>query len=152
MILAHQYLGQLSPKLLESFGANTSVKFAGGVSDKDARAFSHMLRCSPEFIEGQPKLHFAAFIRNFTPSAVALSVPFGRLEDMPRMTPAELAHVRSDMRARYAVPWRETREPNAEHRGDRRASGSEENTVNVNPASEWSFANLRYVFGTMRSR
>lgn len=137
MILAHQYLGQLSPKLLESFGANTSVKFAGGVSDKDARAFSNMLRCTPEFIEGQPKLHFAAFIRNFTPSAVALSVPFGRLESMPRMTPAELLQVRSDMRAQYAVPWRETSEPNAEHRAKWHARDSDGAAADVNPASDW---------------
>ncbi|MCH8333191.1 hypothetical protein IIC65_04600, partial [Candidatus Sumerlaeota bacterium] len=32
MVLAHQYIGQLDPKLQEAFSANTSIKFAGGVS------------------------------------------------------------------------------------------------------------------------
>jgi hypothetical protein len=137
MILAHQYLGQLSPKLLDSFGANTSIKFAGGVSDKDARAFSHMLRCTPEFVESQPKGHFAASIRNFTPSAVSLRIQFGELEKMPRMTAAEFSQVRAAMRAQYAVPWKETRQANAEHQSDRRASGENEDTVDTSPASEW---------------
>jgi hypothetical protein len=137
MILAQQYLGQNSPKLLDSLSANTSIKFAGGVSDKDARAFSHMLRCTPKFIEGQPKGHFAASIRNFTPSAVSLRIPFGRLENMPRMTPAEFLQVRAAMRAQYAVPWQATREAKAEYQSDRAASGAKDDTVDINPVSEW---------------
>ncbi len=51
MVLAHQYLGQLEPKLQEAFAANTSIKFAGGVSAKDARALAPMLNCEPGLIE-----------------------------------------------------------------------------------------------------
>lgn len=105
MILAHQYIGQLNPKLLESFAANTSIKFAGGVSDRDARAMSHMLRCEPTFIESQAKGSFAAFVRNLTPHAVSLSFPFGHLERMERMSEEEEHAVRGRMRARYAVHW-----------------------------------------------
>ena len=32
MVLAHQFLGQLEPRLHEAIAANTSIKFAGGVS------------------------------------------------------------------------------------------------------------------------
>ena len=89
MVLAHQYVGQLSSKLQESFAANTSIKFAGGVSDKDARQLSHMLRTTPEFIERQPRGSFAAFIRNSTDEAVSLRASFGLLEKFPRMSEGE---------------------------------------------------------------
>ena len=112
MVLANQYVGQLSAKLQESFSANTSIKFAGGVSDKDARALGPMLRCSPEFVFAQPKGHFAVSVRGVTNTAVSLGVPFGYLEAMPRMTAAEQDAVRAANRARYAVPWEEIgREP-----------------------------------------
>lgn len=107
MVLAHQYVGQLSPKLQESFSANTSIKFAGGVSDKDARTLAHMLRCSPEFILDQTKGHFAASVRGLTTGAVSLEVPFGHLEAMPRMTEAEADNVLASMRDHYAVFWEE---------------------------------------------
>jgi len=137
MILAQQYLGQNSPKLLDSLSANTSIKFAGGVSDKDARAFSHMLRCTPEFIESQPKGYFAASIRNFTPSAVSLRIPFGRLERMPRMTAAELSRVRAAMRAQYAEPWLATQEATDKYRSGPGDVSSADEPFDTNPASEW---------------
>ena len=40
MILAHQFLGQMDNKLQEAVFTNTSIRFAGGVSSKDARGFS----------------------------------------------------------------------------------------------------------------
>lgn len=103
MVLAHQYIGQLSPKLQESFAANTSIKFAGGVSDRDARVLAGMLRCTPTFIEEQKKGHFAAFVRNYTEHAVSIGVPFGQIEGMPHMTEGQWQRVRDQMRARYAV-------------------------------------------------
>jgi hypothetical protein len=110
MVLAHQYLGQMSQKLQESVSTNTSIKFVGGVSDKDARTLSNTMRCSPEFIYDQPKGHFAASVRNTTGSAVSLRIPLGHLEAMPRMTPEEFRAVRDAMRDRYAVPWKETKQ------------------------------------------
>ena len=107
MILAHQFVGQLSSKLQESFAANTSIKFAGGVSDKDARQLSHMLRTTPEFIERQPRGSFAAFIRNSTDGAVALRAPFGLLESLPRMSNEETATLRDHLRSLYAVHYRQ---------------------------------------------
>lgn len=103
MVLAHQYLGQLDPKLQEAFSANTTIKFAGGVSAKDARALAPMLHCSPEFIETQGKGSFAASVRGKTTSAVPLSFPFGAVEAMPRMTKSERDGLRQRMRERYAV-------------------------------------------------
>ena len=109
LILAHQYIGQLSPKLQESFAANTSIKFAGGVSDKDARSLSHMLRCEPSFIERQPKGAFAAFARNVTDNAISMRFPFGVLEGLPHLEEDDDAFLalRAQMRERYAVPYRD---------------------------------------------
>lgn len=103
LVLAHQYVGQLTPKLQESFAANTSIKFAGGVSDRDARALAGMLRCDSDFILEQPKGTFAAHIRNLTERALSIRVPYGSLEAEPKMSSAEWLQVRSRMRERYAV-------------------------------------------------
>ncbi len=102
MVLAHQYLGQLEPRLQDAFAANTSIKFAGGVSAKDARALASMLSCDPDFIERQPKGCFAAHLRGTTRTAVPLRFPLGALERQPRMTPKERDGLRSSMRKRYA--------------------------------------------------
>ena len=107
MVLAHQYVGQLSSKLQESFAANTSIKFAGGVSDKDARQLSHMLRTSPEFIERQPRGSFVAFIRHSTDEAVSLRAPFGLLENFPRMSDDETTRLRDHLRNLYAVHYKD---------------------------------------------
>ncbi|MEM8793407.1 MAG: type IV secretory system conjugative DNA transfer family protein [Pseudomonadota bacterium] len=105
MVLAHQYLGQLEPRLQEAFGANTSIKFAGGVSAKDARSLAPMLYCEPALIERQPKGSFAAHIRGVTPSALPLRFPFGYLEQQERMNAAERDLLQARMRDRYAVPY-----------------------------------------------
>jgi hypothetical protein len=107
MVLAHQYLGQLEPKLQDAFSANTSIKFAGGVSAKDARTLASMLYCEPGFIEAQPKGSFAAHIRGVTKSAVPLQFPFGYLEQKPKMNRAERDALQATMRERYAVHYTE---------------------------------------------
>lgn len=102
MVLAHQYLGQLEPKLQEAFAANTAIKFAGGVSAKDARALASMMYCSPDVIEAQPKGSFAAHVRGETKSAVPLSFPMGHMEALPRMGTEGRDALRDRMRKRYA--------------------------------------------------
>ncbi len=102
MVLAHQYLGQLEPKLQEAFSANTAIKFAGGVSAKDARALAPMMYCSPELIEAQPKGSFAAHVRGQTKGAVPLSFPFGYMEALPKMKKEERSALRQRMRELYA--------------------------------------------------
>lgn len=103
MVLAHQYLGQLEPKLQEAFAANTAIKFAGGVSAKDARSLAPMLYTDPAFIEAQGKGSFAAHIRGVSKHAVPLTFPFGYLEGLPVMSAGERDAMREVMRKRYAV-------------------------------------------------
>lgn len=103
IIAAHQYLTQLSQKTLDSLYANTSIKFAGGVSDKDAYALARNMRCEPSFIAEQAKGSFAAFVRNTTKSAI--SVQFPLLPGLKEMSDKEYADVLAVNRAKYAVHY-----------------------------------------------
>ncbi len=105
MVLAHQYLGQLDPKLQDAIATNTSIKFAGGVSAKDAKALAPMLRCDPDFIEKQDKGIFAAHIRGVTKAAVPLRFPLGAMEKKPRMSADERQILKDKMRAAYAMHY-----------------------------------------------
>jgi hypothetical protein len=103
VVVAHQYLSQLSQKTLDSLYANTSIKFAGGVSDKDAYALARNMHCEPSFIAEQPKGSFAGYVRNATKSAITLKFPYIRLEDLPRMSAQEHAAVLQAIRDRYGA-------------------------------------------------
>ncbi len=105
MVLAHQYLGQLDPKLQEAFSANTSIKFAGGVSNRDARSLAQNMACDPSLIEAQPKGAFAAHIRGVTKSAIPLQFEAFRLENQPIMSVNEQDQLRQTMRDKYAVHY-----------------------------------------------
>jgi Type IV secretion-system coupling protein DNA-binding domain len=85
-VFAHQYLDQATPALKASLAANTSIKFAASISMNDARQMAPDMRTTPDFILSQPRLHFAAHIRNVTPQAVSIPVPIGRLEREPQLS------------------------------------------------------------------
>lgn len=110
MVMAHQYLGQLSGGLQEAFEANTSIKLAGGVSARDARALSGQLSCDADLIQRQPKGTFATFVRGLTARAVPISFPFFVLEGLPRATKSEVDAIRQHSRDRYAEPLGNTAE------------------------------------------
>ncbi|MEL7127918.1 MAG: ATP-binding protein [Pseudomonadota bacterium] len=108
MVMAHQYLGQLTGGLQEAFEANTSIKLAGGVSARDARTLSGQMSADPQMIQQQPKGTFATYVRGLTERAVPLSFPFFVLEKMPRATKDEIDAIRQQCRAAYAEPWSPT--------------------------------------------
>ncbi|MDE0852506.1 helicase HerA domain-containing protein [Yoonia sp.] len=105
MIMAHQYLGQLSNGLQEAFEANTSIKLAGGVSARDARALAGQLSCDADLIQRQPKGTFATFVRGLTDRAVPISFPFFVMEKLKRATKEEIDAIREHSRSAYAEPW-----------------------------------------------
>lgn len=105
MVLAHQYLGQLEPKLQEAFAANTSIKFAGGVSAKDARSLAPMLYTDASLIERQPKGRFAAYARGVSSGAVPLSFPLGFLEAKERMDNEDSDALKAKMRDHYSIHY-----------------------------------------------
>lgn len=108
MVMAHQYLGQLAAGLQEAFEANTSIKLAGGVSARDARALAGQMSADPDMIQRQPKGTFATYVRGLTARAVPISFPFFVLENMPRNTGDEIEAIREHSRNAYASPWRNT--------------------------------------------
>ncbi|WP_461425257.1 type IV secretory system conjugative DNA transfer family protein [Gymnodinialimonas sp.] len=105
MTMAHQYLGQLSHGLQEAFEANTSIKLAGGVSQRDARALAGMMSCDADLMTALPKGTFATSIRGVTNQAVPLSFPFFVLEKRPRASAETLQDIRDHSRNAYAAPW-----------------------------------------------
>jgi hypothetical protein len=130
-VFAHQFLDQATPALRASLAANTSIKMAGGVSTGDARALAPDMRTTADFILGQPRLQFAAFVRGVTPSAVSIPVPVGGLERQPHLSPQAYERMREINRERVcadkprapasAEPQLDSREnppslPEAEHK------------------------------------
>lgn len=105
MIMAHQYLGQLNSGLQEAFEANTSIKLAGGVSARDARALAGQMSADVDLIQRQPKGTFATYVRGLTDRAVPISFPFFVMEQLPRTTKLEVEGIRSHSRTAYAEPW-----------------------------------------------
>lgn len=99
MIMAHQFLGQLTSGLSEAFEANTSIKLAGGVSARDARALAGQMAADPNLIQQQPKGTFATFVRGLTERAVPISFPFFVLEKchVPRMRSAMLSAITAEI-------------------------------------------------------
>lgn len=108
MVLAHQNLDQLSAGLRASVMASTSIKLAGGVSAKDARALAEDMRCDDTFLQRMQKsrerTEFACFVRNFTPKAVQVSVPLGYVERLPSVSSAAVERLIHTNRAKYGAP------------------------------------------------
>ncbi len=86
---------------------NTSIKLAGGTSHEDAIKLSREMRTSPEFVASMTKershANFAAFVRNVTPQAMKMTIPFGTLENLPRM-PDEHFEILRDVSRRRLSP------------------------------------------------
>lgn len=105
LTLAHQTLDQLSPRLRSAIHANTSMKCAGGVSARDARAMADELHTTSDFIESMKRKHgkteFAVWIKHQTPQAIRLSVPLGFLESQPTLSEEQLDALLDQNRARY---------------------------------------------------
>ena len=107
MVLAHQYLDQLAGGLRASIASNTSIKLAGGVSDRDARSIAPDMRTTPTFILGQHKgtneTHFACYVRNATTTALSLAIPFGAMEKEPAMSDEAYRTLLEENRSRVSA-------------------------------------------------
>jgi len=108
LIFAHQNLDQLGAGLRSSVLASTSIKFAGGVSAKDANVLDSELRCRTEFLMSQKKgrdyTEFACHVRNFTAKALSVHIPLGYVESLPTMSASEQHVLFDDNRALYSAP------------------------------------------------
>ena len=126
VVIAFQHLEQAGDRLRSAIASNTAIKYAGGAGYNDSRWLAREMRTSPEFIQGQKRdarepprfTQFACHVRNFTDTAVSLTVPIGTLEKLPRMS--EEAHRRLLARNRErvsAVPARPTPAPSEHSEG-----------------------------------
>jgi hypothetical protein len=101
LILAHQYLNQCTGSLQSSLAANTGIKFASGLSASDARSMAADMRTTTDFILDQPRLQFAAHIRNVTPHAVSIPIAFAL--ELPTLTNDAFDQLVVQNRARVSV-------------------------------------------------
>jgi hypothetical protein len=104
LVLAHQYLDQATGSLRASLAANTGIKFAAGLSASDARAMAPEMRTTPDFILDQPRLHFAAHVRNVTPHAVSVPISPGLYAGLPKRPERVQEAVLELNRFRVSVP------------------------------------------------
>ena len=134
MILSHQYLGQLDSKLQDAVFANTSIRFAGGVSAKDACVLAGEMRADASYIESGEKLTFAAFVRGTTKKAISISITPGAMERLPHMNDEQRQRQREIMRERYAVYYEfATHGGSAENKsGNGHAEASKDNNAGKN--------------------
>lgn len=102
---AHQTLDQLSPRLRSAFLTNTSLKCAGGVSARDARALASELHTTTDFIEGMRRRRdhseFAMWLKNRTPTALRVDVPLGFLERQATLSEEDYDRLIAQNRSRY---------------------------------------------------
>lgn len=108
LVFAHQNVDQLGAGLRSSVFASTSIKFAGGVSAKDANALDSEFRCTAEFLLSQKKgpahTEFACHVRNFTGKALSVHIPLGYVESLPMMTAPQHQALLETNRALYTAP------------------------------------------------
>lgn len=108
LTLAHQHLDQLDTSGRSSVLANTSIKAAGGMNAKDARALASEMRVSADYLLSMQKTRwdsqFAFWIKNDLTEAISVTIPFGHIEGLPRMANHEFQDVLLKNRARYC--WR----------------------------------------------
>jgi hypothetical protein len=114
LILAHQNLDQFDTQLRSTVAASTSIKVVGGLSAKDAGAFSKDMRCEEEFLQSMRKqtnrTEFACFVRNHTPESIRLTVPLGEMERQPKFTDIEYEALINRNRQRYSASGNEYEE------------------------------------------
>ena len=117
--LAFQHMEQADDNLKSAIASNTSVKLAGGLGYADSRWLARDMETTPEFIKAQHRdqrdppqwTHLACYVRNYTPSAVSLTVPFYVLDKMEHMTQDEHRALLEANRERVAALALPTPEP-----------------------------------------
>lgn len=101
LILAHQRSAQLSAPVLDAV-ANCAIRMAN--SDDEAKFLADKIRMPAETLRSLPRGSFATFVRDFDPPSFVLNVAPSGIADLPRMSAAEFAAIRSRMKAQFSSP------------------------------------------------
>jgi len=104
---ATQFLDQIPEGTKAAIYGNTAIKMSGPVSHKDANSLAHEMYCSGDFIRSCRSYHrshteFALYTKDLT-AAVKVTIPFGVLENAPKMTSDEHREMRQKNRERYGT-------------------------------------------------
>ncbi len=108
LIFAHQNMDQLTANLRSSVLASTTIKFAGGLSAKDAGVLDSEFRTDADFLLGMKKgknhTEFACYVKNYTNKALTVSIPLGFVEDKPKITAFQYEELLDRNRELYSEP------------------------------------------------
>jgi hypothetical protein len=106
--IAAQHLEQMPARLRSTVMASTSLKFAGGVSSKDARVLADEMHSSPDFLRSMRKhrgrSEFAAFVKNRTQGALTISVELGFVNSQPTLDDDQFQALIDQNRAKFCKP------------------------------------------------
>ena len=100
MILAHQRTTQITSKNVLSALSNCAIRMAN--SDDEAKELADKLRTTPEALRSLKRGTFATFVRDLTPSAVMLDVPYNDLSQMEQLSREERDLLRQRMRSQFS--------------------------------------------------
>lgn len=102
-----QNLDQLPAKLRATVLTSTSLKFAGGVSAKDARALAEDMNTDADFIRSMRKRRghseFAVYVKNRTATAIPVNIELGAINELPMLDDDAFQRLIDQNRERYCV-------------------------------------------------
>ncbi|HZK89265.1 MAG TPA: TraM recognition domain-containing protein [Stellaceae bacterium] len=102
LIMAHQRTKQISAENVLDALSNCAIRFAN--SDEEARYLAPRLRTSPEFLQSLGRGKFAAYVRDVTREAAAVSVNRVDFADHRAISATEAHLAQERMRRDYGVP------------------------------------------------
>jgi hypothetical protein len=102
LIMAHQRTKQIASENVLDALSNCAIRFAN--SDEEARYLAPRLRTSPQFLQSLGRGRFAAFVRDRTTEAVAVSANRIDFLKYQSLSPADTTALKERMRQDYGVP------------------------------------------------
>jgi len=102
LIMAHQRSRQITSENVLDALSNCAIRFAN--SDDEARTLAPRLRTSPDFLQSLGRGRFAAYVRDTTTAAVAVSVNRVDFREHPALSPTEQTALADRMRHAYGTP------------------------------------------------
>lgn len=102
LIMAHQRSRQITSENVLDALSNCAIRFAN--SDDEARYLAPRLRTSPDFLQSLGRGRFAAFVRDVTMEAVAVSVNRVDFREHPALSQMEQTALADRMRQAYGTP------------------------------------------------
>ena len=102
LIMAHQRSRQITSENVLDALSNCAIRFAN--SDDEARYLAPRLRTSPDFLQSLGRGRFAAFVRDMTAEAVAVSVNRVDFREHPALSQTEQTALADRMRQAYGTP------------------------------------------------